>query len=85
MLLGKTTILEIRSCVFYVVCASNDRNWVLCDHLLGYATVLTIELFSVLSVLQLHTKIPRISNERPGIFIRDKLIFSSERILHKVY
>jgi hypothetical protein len=39
---------------------SNNRNWVLCDQLLGYTTVLRIELFSVCSVPRLYNEIPRI-------------------------
>jgi hypothetical protein len=40
---------------------SNSRNGVLCDQLIGYATVLTTELFSVWSVPWLHNEIPRIT------------------------
>jgi hypothetical protein len=39
--------------------ASNSRNGVLCNQLLGYATVLTIELFSVWSVPRLYNEINR--------------------------
>jgi hypothetical protein len=37
---------------------SNSRNGVHCDQLLGYTTVLTIELLSVWSVLRLYNEIP---------------------------
>jgi hypothetical protein len=40
---------------------SNSRNGVLCDQLLGYATVLTVELFSVWFVPRLYNEICRIT------------------------
>jgi hypothetical protein len=52
----------IDEAVFYVVFSlSNSRNGVLCNQLLGYPTVLKIELFSVLSVPWLCNDIPRIT------------------------
>jgi hypothetical protein len=56
------TCNNIRKTVFSMWSApSNNRNWVLSDQLLGYATVLTKELFSVWSVPRLFNEIPRIT------------------------
>jgi hypothetical protein len=40
---------------------SNSWNGVICDQLLGYAPVLTIELFSVWSMPRSYSEIPRIN------------------------
>jgi hypothetical protein len=56
---------EPKVCVFSMWSAPrNIRNWVLCDYLLGYATVLTLEeVFSVWSVPRLYNEVPKYLRE----------------------
>jgi hypothetical protein len=61
----------IEEAVFSISSAQNNiRNGVLCDQLLGFATVLTIELLYVWRVPRLDNEIPRITKavESPGGF-----------------